>query len=164
MALISTQVASTSAHIDFTSGFDDTYDAYEFGFTSVKFSANNTFLGVQIFNPTIQASSYIWSGQNIGSASASLSPLDSQITISNGTISNAAGAKLSGKLEFSDPETVDFFPISADVTYWSASSTIVRTISSGAYAGVGPFAGIRFIPGSGTFLTGRFSMYGIRKS
>jgi hypothetical protein len=165
MIFISTQMASTSSQIDFTTEFDGAYDAYEFRLTSVKFSVDNSYLAVRIFNPGLQAGGgYAWNLLNAGTATPSSSPGDTAIVISNDTISNAAGAKLSGKLELRDPETGDSCSMSADVAYDGSGSTTVRTISSGRYLPAGAVTGLRFFPSSGTFLSGRFSMYGIGRT
>ena len=46
MTLISTQTASSSSTIDFTSGIDDTYDSYVFKFIDIHGSSDDTFFQV----------------------------------------------------------------------------------------------------------------------
>ena len=45
--LISTQTASSSATIDFTSGIDSTYKEYIFKFIDIHSSAGNNYMGFQ---------------------------------------------------------------------------------------------------------------------
>ena len=65
MNLISTQTASSSSTIDFTSGIDDTYDEYVFKFYNIHASATGNFTfqgnaaGASGFNETMTTTSFV---------------------------------------------------------------------------------------------------------
>ena len=66
LTLLSTQTASSSASIEFTSGIDSTYDSYIFKFIDIHPATDNVYFGFQVdtgtntnWNQTITSTSFI---------------------------------------------------------------------------------------------------------
>ena len=121
--LISTQTASSSATIDFTSGIDSTYKEYIFKFIDIHSSASNNMMGFQAnasggsgFNETV-TSTYFRSFHTENDSSASLSydggrdlaqGTGFQPLQSGGLIGNGNDECLSGFLHLFNPSSSTF--------------------------------------------------------
>ncbi len=175
LVFISTQTASSSATIDFTSGLDDTYDSYVVTFDSIKPASDDVELWLRIGTggtPTYQTSGYGW--QNvviIGGSAAPFSTSDAKIVLSGGSgtatleVGNAAGEAISGVLQFSNPEASNFCNMIYDTSFNRAlDSLTARVAGGGAWNTSGAITAVRFLFESGNIASGRFTLYGRKKS
>jgi hypothetical protein len=173
LVLISTQAASSSATIDFTS-LDDTYDSYLVEIDSAKPASDDVTLQLRVgtgAGPTYQTSGYYWGTDNIrGSLTfADGSASDTRIVISGngggaGGVGNATGENARATIKFSNPEASDFTEFQYDCAFVRADGTPSRTAGGGHFATAGATTGIRFMFSSGNIASGRFTIYGFRKS
>jgi len=169
---IQTQVAAASAVVDFTTGLNDTYDAFEIRISSVKPVTDDVELWLRIGTgggPTYEVTLYDWSiNATHGAASNGSSGSDAKIVmsqqgagVSNG---NAAGEHGVYTVRFSNPETTDSFPVRFDGVYISADGNPRSCEGNGMWkGGTGPITGIRFLFESGNISSGRFTLYGLLK-
>lgn len=180
---LATQTASASATIDFTAnssgpGFDDTYDRYIIEFDNVKPATNDVYLAMRIgtgATPTWQSgsASYLWgivnttpTGVGTGDGSNTIGTLIGMGVTGVGLgVGNAAGAHISGFVEYTNPE------VSSDFCVFNYRNSGVRSDSKnfshsgGGYWGtVGAITGIRFLFSAGNIASGTFRLYGVRKS
>lgn len=173
--LISTKSASSSATIDFTTGLDDTYDAYMLVLSSVKPASDDVEGWIRIgtgVGPTWQsgASAYQYAGFYYGTtnsnniSSTSDSKIKMNISAASIGVGNATGECLHGALTFNNPEATDFFNIKLDCNYDQASGEVARTFQTGRYNTAGAITGIRFLFSTGNIASGRLSLYGLTKS
>jgi hypothetical protein len=174
--LIETQAASSSSTIDLTTGFDDTYDAYEIRITNLKVSVDDSEIKMQIGTgggPTFQsgASDYEWGNfQKTATASSETGDAaDSDMEIGanaavTGGVGNAAGEHLSARIYFSNPEASDFPLFSWHGAYVRSDGLHSSFTGGGMYQTAGAITGIRFLPTSGNFPSGRIALYGLKKA
>lgn len=172
--LIQTQAASSSAQIDFTTGLNDTYDAYEFRITSVSPVTDDADLWLRIGTgggPTYQTTGYGYIIKQFDTANtdgtANGTGQASILLHSGGDgLSNAAGETFSAVLRFQNPElTSDYVLFRWEAAYIGATGGALHVVSgAGRYGTVGAITGIRFMMSSGNIASGRFSLFGIRKT
>ncbi len=175
LVLIQTQIAAASANIDFTSGLDDSYDAYELAISSLKAATNDVevWLRVATAGPTWRsgASDYAWGSRMIkpGGAGDAAAASDSKIVLTRSAANNdlgaAAGKNFNARIRFNNPEQSDFMSIFFDVAYVEANDNFpYRGSGSGVLLSAAAIAGVRILLESGNIASGRFSLYGLRKS
>lgn len=174
LVFISTQTASASATIDFTTGLDDTYDHYLIVLDSVKPATDDVGLWLRIGTgggPTWQTTGYRYSGHDLVAATAQLfgSTSDAKILMNETPgggvgVGNAAGKSWMGVVRFSNPEVADFFQVTYDGQYKRSDGHCGRIIGGGCYDTASAITGIRFMMSSGNIASGRFTLYGHRKS
>lgn len=172
LVLISTQVASNSATIDFT-GLDNTYEAYEIVLSNVKPQNDDVQMTMRIGTgggPTYQTSGYSWTVQfwtsgNITSTGSSSSGFIGLSIVSAGVgVGNASGENYNGEIRLGNPGAADFPEIRCSAAYSRADGSQIGGIASGRYNTAGAITAIRFLFSSGNIVSGRFSLYGFRKS
>jgi len=174
LVFISTQAASNSATIDFTTGLDDTYDAYEIVISNAKPQNDDVQLQMLIGTgggPTYQTSGYAWSVQgqssssvaNDGSASAAFMGL-SFVAGSTAAVGNASGENYGATIKFNNPELTDFMEIYGFGAYSRSDATRTLVSVGGRYNTAGAITAVRFKFSSGNIASGRFTLYGYRKS
>ena len=173
MKLLSTQTASGSANLSFTSGIDSTYDEYIFKFynlnpatNGVEFSFQGNASGQTGFNETIQSTSYLaWAGEGSGGALGYLAGGDQ----ANGTayqqlmddIGNGADEMGTGELHLISPSNTTFV-----THFWSTTqcyekdNQIFTTPTAGYFNTTAAITQIDFKMSSGNF-DGVIKMYGI---
>jgi hypothetical protein len=178
LVLIQTQTASSSATIDFTTGLDDTYDSYILVISSAKPATNDVEAWLRVgtgAGPTYQTTNYIWGLQAfvIGAATVSAGTGNSGTTTAIGLSETVAGQKVgsssgnnfSGEIKFNNPEVADYCEILYDSVYSRATANQTDRITGGGrYNVTGAITAIRFMFSSGNITSGRFSLYGRRKS
>lgn len=175
LVLIETKIASASATIDFTTGLDDTYDSFEIRLNNIKPATDDVQLLFRIATgagPTWQTgASYRHSMQvldaggvsNLASNSGTGIPLT--FTGGGGTgFGNAAGENLSGSVNFDNPEVSDYVQFRIASGYSEAGGSQATMRGGGRYDAASAITGIRFYCSSGNIASGRFSLYGRRKS
>lgn len=169
ISLIQSQSVSGVSEVDFT-GLDNTYDAYVVLLDTVKLSADDSILYLRIgtgAGPTYQTTNYTYVASALGGASTLNGSAQGQIALnrSGGSIGvgNATGENISGHIEFSNPETADFMPISYDMRYMRADTGPDGLKGVGVWMTLTAITALRFLPNTGT-MSGRISLYGIKKA
>jgi hypothetical protein len=172
MVLIETQQAVSSATIDFDAGLDDTYDAYEVRLSNVKPATDDAQLRLRVgtgAGPTYDTTGYRWralvtlDGGNIETGSSN----DSAIGLSGGSgngIGNATGENFSGVITFANPDATDFLQFEFHGSYSESDGQSAGVHGGGRRDTAGAVTGIRFFMSSGDIASGRFSLYGLKKS
>ncbi len=169
--LLSTQVASASSSIDFTSNIDSTYDAYVFVLSNLVPSADFANFRVLITDDggsTFETTLYYHHVTVLKSNSTSYAALagsNSTYISIGGAVGNAAGEHYSGVLYLHNPANSSLYTN----MHWHASSVANDTncnvnLGSGQWANTNPVNGIRFKLASGNINSGTIRMYGISNS
>jgi len=178
LILLSTQTASNSATISFTTGLDSTYDAYEFHFINVRPASTSNFT----FNlSTDSGSNYnvtkttttFESFQNEAGTDAVLSyntALDlaqstSFQTIAQG-VGNGADECVSGTFTLFNPSSTTYVKhfISNVNAYYQGGAYSINTYMAGYGNTTSACNSIRFQMSSGNIADGVFKLYGLKKS
>jgi hypothetical protein len=176
LVFIATVNASSQATVDFTTGLDDTYDAYVIKVSNAKPATDDVEAWLRIGTgggPTYQTSGYGWSAK-ITIDTTEIAPVgvtsDGQIEMSfaaGGTVAvgNASGEGWSGTIDFDNPDG-SFYPMFRfGARYNRAADGLGYAVyGAGQYNTVGAITGIRFMFSSGDVASGRFTLYGHRKS
>ena len=174
LVLISTATASASTTVDFTSGIDGTYDEYERHISDLVPATDTTSLylrtstdGGSTFDAGASDYTYVASGVRAGgvldteTATATFINLGvSETTLDNGgvgvshyvvTISSPANAATYGNIHFKG---------------WGQNTSLNAFVSHGAgsRAAAADVDAIRFLMSSGNITSGKFKLYGVRKS
>ena len=174
MVLIQTQTASSSATIDFTTGLDDTYDAYELRITGLKPATDDVEVWLRIgtgAGPTYSTSGYDYgfSLNFIGTTSDSGGTAQAKIILGTSVtatraVGNATGEKYDAVLRFSNPDAADFMEVFFSGAYTSANADSTSFTGSGKLSTAGVTTGLRTMCETGNIASGRLSLYGIKKS
>jgi hypothetical protein len=170
--LISTQTASSSATIDFTSGIDSTYKEYIFKFINLHPATDNSKLFFQVttngtdFNTTL-TSTYFIADHDEADSSTTLSYVNSDDQ-AQGTsfqrINESTGAdndeSISGMLHLFDPSNTTF------VKHYIAESSSAfeketHTFTAGYFNTTSAVTGVQFKFGSGNIDSGVIKLYGV---
>jgi hypothetical protein len=174
LVLIESKTASSSAAITFTAGLNDTlYDDFVITLSSVKPSADDVALRMRVgagAGPTYHTSGY--ASVLVRARGGSSSPFVSNqtgyigLTENGGTagLGNAAGENFRGSVRFSNPESSDFCEFSVDGQYSMALFDTAIVTGGGRHNTPGTVTGIEFSMSGGMIASGRFSLYGVRKS
>ena len=173
--LISTQTASSSATIDFTSGIDSTYKEYIFKFINIHGSAVDAIFSFQAdtgtntnYNQTITSSSFhTQHGENDSPASLSYNTGGDQaqgtgfqrLAEFHGTDNDNNS---SGLLHLFDPSNTTFVKHFMSVTSLIGSETRHRELFIGGYFNTtSALTRIRFKMDTGNIDSGTIKMYGV---
>ena len=163
--------ASSSSTLNFETGLDDTYDAFELRLSSMKPATDD----VQILLRVKVSGSYQTTGYlsalfvHTSAAASALSNSTTSIPMcfggGGGGVGNAAGENLSGCARFSNPElTTDFMQIDGDSSHRRADNLMSRTVFGGYFNTVGAVTGVQVLASSGNLASGRVSLYGLKKA
>jgi hypothetical protein len=150
--LISTQTASSSASINFTSGLDSTYKHYVFKF--YNFHPQNNAVRLK-FNGSDDTSSHSYeTGTDEAQSSGSA-------FLGNDT-KNDDDASMSGYLEIFDPSSTVFVKhfISRATTYANGDYA-VDSYKAGYFNTTSAITAIQFTASSGNIDSGTFKLYGV---
>ena len=175
MNLISTQTASSSSTISFTSGIDSTYDEYVFKFYNmhpatdgVHFSFQGNASGGSGYNETI--TSTVFFAQHREDDSASSLDYRSDDDQANGTafqrlsesLGNANDESLSGTLQIFNPSSSVFVKhFIGTINYIHKSSRSYNFYIAGYFNTQSPIDEIQFKMSSGNIDSGVIKMYGV---
>jgi hypothetical protein len=176
--LISTQTASASASLEFTSGIDSTYDSYVFKFInihpatdSVSFDFNFSIDSGSNYNVTKTTTffrAYLRENDTSPtleySTSRDLAQSTSDQTLSS-TLDNKSDSSLSGKLQIFNPSSDTFVKhfISDvnDIGTGGSDDYSVHSFSAGYGNTTSPINAVRFQMSSGNIDDGIIKMYGV---
>lgn len=183
MVLIQTQAPSAVSTVAFVNGvsgvaFDDTtYDRWVITIEDLKLSADDKDIHLEIgtgATPTWQtgAGAYKWSQNIVSSEEAPFSDRSASDTgiyltdkaSANYAVGSASGESFRCKIEFTNPEQVNFPKFMFDSTYDAANDRVLRCTGVGRYNTAAAITAVRLVAESGqTFSSGRVSLYGIKK-
>lgn len=169
--LLSTQTASNSASIDFTSDITSTYKRYWIRFDNVAIQTDGEDLGLRVstdggssFVSSAGAYRYSLNWRNEGSASGGAGT-NTEIRLSDSAtgIGNAATESISGDLFVEDPANTASYCL---IYGSSAFTTTNGQPSHGQFFGYYQTAGsainaLRFLMSSGNIVSGTFKLYGV---
>jgi len=178
LILLSTQTASASATISFTTGLDSTYDAYEFKFINVRPATDSGRLefqgstnGGSTYATTITSTAF-WARHFEDDSSASLS-YNADHDIAQGTtyqsithsIGNEADESASGYLQIYNPSSTTYVKhfIASSSTYLSTPAEY-NTYHAGYFNTTSAINAFQFRMTSGNIADGIFKLYGVKKS
>jgi hypothetical protein len=176
--LLSTQTASSSATISFTTGLDSTYDAYEIHIINARPATDNTDLrfqgssnggssyGLTVTDTFFQAyhSEAGTSGILEYAGGRDIAQGSFEIILTNG-IKNDADNAVSGTLQIFNPSSTTFVKhyISRCSSNWDAVGEM-DTYKGGYFNTTSAINAIQFKMGSGNIADGVFKLYGLKKS
>ena len=177
LILLSTQTASASANISFTSGIDSTYDEYIFKFINCHPASNDVYLDFQgstdsgsNYNTTITSSFFraYQSEDNSGATLLFISGADqaqgtSYQNLSRG-IGNGSDECVSGYLHLFNPSNTTFVKHFLSVTQVNNSAYSQNTYVGGYFNTTSAINAIDFKMSSGNIDEGIIKMYGVAKS
>jgi hypothetical protein len=178
LTLLSTQTASSSASISFTTGLDSTYDAYEFKFINVRPATDSGRLefqgstnGGSTYATTITSTAF-WARHFEDDSAASLS-YNTDHDIAQGTtyqsithsIGNEADESASGYLQIYNPSSTTYVKhfIASSSTYLSTPAEY-NTYHAGYFNTTSAINAFQFRMTSGNIADGIFKLYGVKKS
>jgi len=178
LTLLSTQTASASATISFTTGLDSTYDAYEFKFINVRPATDSGRLefqgstnGGSTYATTITSTAF-WARHFEDDSAASLS-YNTDHDIAQGTtyqsithsIGNEADESASGYLQIYNPSSTTYVKhfIASSSTYLSTPAEY-NTYHAGYFNTTSAINAFQFRMTSGNIADGIFKLYGVKKS
>jgi hypothetical protein len=180
LMLLSTQTASSSANISFTSGLDSTYDVYELHFINVRPATDAQALqfqgstnGGSTYATTITSSSFASyhyeddSGTNLAydtgydlAQSTSYQKLTSQSTVGNG-----ADESTSGVLQLFNPSSTTYVKhFICRLNNYDQVNISVDGYTAGYFNTTSAINALNFNFPSGNIADGVFKLYGLKKS
>jgi hypothetical protein len=176
LVLLSTQTASASASISFTTGIDSTYDEYVFKFINCHPASNNVYLDFQgstnsgsNYNTTITAS-FFRAYQSEDNSGATLVYVDagqaqgtSYQNLSRG-IGNGNDECVNGYLHLFNPSDTTFVKHFLSVTQINDSAYSQNTYVGGYFNTTSAIDAVSFKMSSGNIDDGIIKMYGVAKS
>ncbi len=170
---ISTQTASSSATLSFTSGIDSTYDVYCFKFYNIHPGTDNTHFSVGFRDGSTdydasKTSSFFEVYQNEAGTSTSLAYV-TDYDLSNATgvqsigyIGNENDESCAGTLHLYDPSSTTFVKHFIATTPGYHGSNLALTSYVAGYCNTtAAIDGVQFSMTSGNIDSGTFKMYGV---
>jgi len=172
LILLSTQTASNSATIDFTSGIDSTYDKYVFKFINMhpttdavkgkfNFSTDGTNFNVTKTTTGFYAGHTEADATGFGFDSA-LAQSTSDGFLSGGTVGNANDESLAGSFFLFAPSSTTYVKhYISDCNIYGSNPQSQRFFSAGYGNTTSAIVGVRFKFDSGNIDSGVIKLYGI---
>jgi hypothetical protein len=171
LVLIQTQAASASAQLDFETGLNDTYDAFELRFSSLVPDTDQVQLQLQVkVGGSYQTTGYLAGIFAVTSAASTAAGSSTAAILVNrasdaGGVGNASGENISGVARFSNPEgTTNLMMVEVQSAHRRADAAGESAFGGGFYNTAGAVTGIRVKFDSGNIASGRVSLYGLAKS
>ena len=177
---LSSQTASTSSSIDFTSGIDGTYNEYLFTIVNYKPVTDEQRLCFQVdtgtattYGQTItsttfssgQSQSGSWSSLSYEAANDQAQGTALQRISYSGESNTNADMTVSGQLTLYDPSSSTFvkhFTATTNVKYISGATTYSIALHTAGYVNTTTaLTRVRFAALSGNIYTGIFTLYGV---
>ena len=178
LILISTQTASSSSSISFTSGLNSTYDYYEFKFINVQPSTNAQIFhfqgstnGGSTYATTLTSTFFeAYNNESGGSeyglvyeAGYDLAQSTSYQPLTLGT-KNTSGYHLSGSLQLFNPSSTTYVKHFIGCTEEAFLGYAVNNYIAGYFNTTSAINAINFKFASGNIADGIIKMYGVKKS
>ena len=181
MNLISTQTASGSANLSFTSGIDDTYDSYVFKFYNIHPATNNTKLQFQSsinsgssYGVTMTSTAFFATHSEDGGTSSlsydandDLAQSTSFMPLSFDGIGNANDNNLSGFLNLFSPSSTTFVKHFTGTTNATRINTgqnqnySLESFAAGYFNTTSAINAVQFKMSSGNIDSGVIKLYGV---
>ena len=174
MNLISTQTASNSSTISFTSGIDDSYDKYVFKFYDIHPSASGTYL---YFNGTDDDSSHsfdvtqtttFFRAYNFENDAARTLEYVASMDVAQSTnarlasgLHNDNDSSLSGYLHLFNPSSTTFVKNFMSDTNYEQGAVSINSRCAGYFNTTEDITGVEFKMSSGNIDSGVIKLYGI---
>ncbi len=178
--LIKTQVAASSASLDFVNGvsavvMDDTYDDYELVLSNLKPASDDVELWFVVgtgAGPTYQSANYRHLRRQWTDALADISnnsASDAKIILAGGAaatdaVGSATGENATVTVRFSNPETTDYMLVNWHGGYVSSIPKVCSVTGSGSYQAGTAITAVRVMFESGNIASGRATLYGRTKA
>ena len=169
-------IASSSATLDITSGFDNTYDRYDLELIDLKPATNDVTAGLRVgtgVGPTWQAGGSAYASSILGIAATatallgntagSFIPLSQAAGSNNGVISSAGYPGLRGLIRFYNPESADRWNCNLSVEHFSGSAALVSVAGGAYYGAASAITGLRFFFSTGNIASGSIRLLGYRR-
>lgn len=173
LVLISSQVASNSATIDFT-GLTNTYEAYEVWLSNVKPATDQVEFWLRVgtgAGPTYQedATDYYWQTEAMSGGVSAIQgdTADNEMVLTHtgaAGLGNATGEHFTGVVRFGNPAASDSHNFFWEGTYRDSANVPRPMWGGGGYEVDEAITAIRFLMSSGNIASGRFSLYGLKKA
>ena len=175
MIFISSQTASTSTSVSFTTGIDSTYDVYIFKWIDVVPASNNVRLGVNFssdggsnYNVT-KTTSYFSAdhAENDGTAglqyvtAADLAQATGVQRLSDGVSTGSGDETTSGQLHLFAPSSTTYIKHFYSVANAAGGAWFTESFAAGYCNTTSAINAIQFTFISGTLASGTFKMYGL---
>lgn len=171
LILLSSQSASGSTTIDFTTLIDSGFDEYELHGTNIILATDAVNLWLRVSedagaNWKSGASDY---GYSVTSLNGTTTPVPesgstgaAQILLNRNTIDNAAGTNINFEIKCFIPSSAVKHSFRYDTVF--QSTNVERAMGVGRYAGTSnAINGLRILASSGNITSGDFRLYGVRK-
>lgn len=179
LVLLSTQTASSSANISFTTGLDSTYDMYEFHFINIKtatsnvpFQFNGSTDGGSNYNVTKTTTCFTSNHLEDDSYAAisyrttqDLAQSTAYQPLSHDELGNGADESFSGILQLFNPASTTYVKhfIAVGDTYYSSAGALNQYVA-GYFNTTSAINAINFQMSSGNIADGIIKLYGVKKS
>jgi len=173
---LSSQTASTSSEIDFSSGLGNTYDTYMITLSNIKAASDDVTLGVRVGTgggPTYQTTGYTFCGSRGGLAGlvnhgSTTDSITDRIALNGPAgagvgLGNDTGEQLSGHITVHNPELTDFTLVKFETDYITPSGT-PQSIRGSGTGGAQAITALRFFMSTGNIASGVFRLFGLKKS
>lgn len=171
--LLSTQTASNSATLDFTSVITSVYDTYRLDLVNIT-PASDAALWLRTStdngaNYDASAGNYGWGifGIVVGGTDGNLqSSADTKIIIAGGLLGDIEATSapgLSGWVEFSAPSAVKQLIVRYDVAYANSSGNFAVAKGAGRRVAAADVDAVRLLMSTGNIASGVARLYGLRK-
>jgi len=170
MVLLSTQTASASASIDFTSLLNSTYKKYILDIIDLIPATD----GVNIYMRTSTDNGSTWSGgtsytfvdvrlvADSGSAAADASQSSSFIHLTGTNVGNASGEGLCGKIELFNPAGTSVNKLMThSMCFFTSTGVLVTINGASSYKSLTAVNAFQIYAASGNITSGTFKLYGV---
>ena len=179
LILLSTQTASASATISFTTGLDSTYDEYIFKFINIhpsadaRFTFNGSTDSGSNYNVTKTTTTF-WAGHNEAGSDSNLfyvtaddlaqSTSFQRLTLEVGNFSTDADNNYSGTLTIFNPSSTTYVKHFISSGLHDGSNYASQDFVAGYFNTTSAINAIRFQMSSGNLDDGIIKLYGVKKS
>jgi hypothetical protein len=168
--LLSAQVASASATIDFTS-ISSTFDEYEIHFDGVVPQTDTAVLWLRTSTDGganyDTANNYRWAVIAHSSAGGTVADLESNSDSKISSIisfGSSTGESASGVIRLSGLNSSSLYKlVKLDVVSYQSTPVVQFVIGGGVYVNASVVNGVRLLMSTGNIASGNFYLYGIRK-
>ena len=167
--LASTTVTSSTASVIFntsTSGFlDGTYKTHLVKFTGVQIDTDSKYPVMSVYESGTEKTDNEYQGDRERNGNNRYSGNDRFVftvnTVGNNTSGNLVYEDFSGHVYFQNYEVNRRFSIYGQMVYMSTSSEAMNSNFASVYNGTNAQDGVKFFLSGGTFLKGKWTLYGV---
>tara|TARA_X000001036_G_scaffold343414_1_gene323008 strand:+ start:757 stop:1455 length:699 start_codon:yes stop_codon:yes gene_type:complete len=167
--LASTTITSSTASVIFntsTSGFlDGTYKTHLVKFTGVQIDTDSKYLVMSVYESGTEKTDNEYQGERERNGNNYYNGNDRFVfntnTIGNNTSGNLVYEDFSGHVYFQNYEVNRRFSVYGQMVYMNTSSTVEGSNFCGVYNGTNAQDGVKFFLSGGTFLKGKWTLYGV---